>query len=60
MQVDRYDCVCAVGFTGPLCGIPVNECESVPCMNGGTCHDEHAGYTCHCLQGFTGALAIVL
>jgi len=31
-----------------------NECESIPCANGGTCTDETNGFTCQCQSGFTG------
>ena len=32
----------------------INECDSSPCENGGTCEDEVNGYTCHCLSGYSG------
>jgi hypothetical protein len=33
----------------------INECESTPCENGGSCTDETNGYTCTCTPGWTGA-----
>ena len=35
--------------------IDINECESNPCENGGTCTDMEDGYMCACESGFTGA-----
>ena len=32
----------------------MDECASTPCQNGGTCTDDEAGYTCHCVDGFVG------
>lgn len=32
----------------------VDECQSSPCLNGGTCTDLINGYTCSCTDSFTG------
>ena len=32
----------------------INECESNPCLNGGTCRDEVNNFVCQCRNGFTG------
>jgi len=32
----------------------VNECQTDPCQNQGTCTDIQNGYTCTCVPGFTG------
>ena len=32
----------------------IDECDSNPCQNNGTCNDEVNGYTCTCAAGFTG------
>ena len=32
----------------------LNECESSPCKNGGTCNDSVDGYTCVCAEGYKG------
>ena len=32
----------------------INECDSNPCQNGGTCTDGVNGYTCGCADGYTG------
>ena len=34
----------------------INECESNPCENGGTCMDLEDGYNCACELGFTGTV----
>ena len=34
--------------------IDIDECESEPCQNGGTCDDEVNSYTCECVDGYTG------
>ena len=32
----------------------INECESNPCLNGGTCSDYVGHYTCECPEGYEG------
>ena len=34
--------------------LDINECESHPCANGGTCHDRIARFTCTCTTRYTG------
>ena len=42
------------GYTGRHCENEIQECDSNPCQNGATCHDQVAGYTCECQLGYTG------
>ena len=34
--------------------IDINECQSSPCINGGTCLDGVNRFICQCLPGYTG------
>ena len=34
--------------------LDVNECESSPCKNNGSCVDGVGSYTCVCSQGYIG------
>ena len=44
-------CCCVSGYEGLLCETEIDECESNPCSNGGTCIDEIDEYRCACLDG---------
>ena len=48
-----YTCECETGFTGPNCGVDVNECDAAPCGNGGVCIEGPGvgAYTCNCQAG---------
>lgn len=46
-------CSCAAGFTGEFCDLPINDCESKPCVTG-KCVDLHLGYECVCPKGIIG------
>ncbi|MPC12545.1 Neurogenic locus Notch protein [Portunus trituberculatus] len=47
---------CAAGpcFGGVRCEFEYNECDSNPCVNGGTCVDNIGAYECLCGRGYTG------
>ena len=34
--------------------LDINECESDPCMNGGTCINHLNQFECDCTPGYTG------
>ena len=34
--------------------VDINECSSIPCVNGATCTDAVDWYTCACVSGYTG------
>ena len=36
--------------------VDIDECESNPCQNGGTCLDGEDGFMCECPEGFEGQL----
>ncbi|XP_068626826.1 delta and Notch-like epidermal growth factor-related receptor [Battus philenor] len=50
----NYRCFCEPGYTGERCELEYNECESSPCMNGGTCTDRVGGFLCTCGRGYAG------
>ena len=38
--------------------VDIDECESNPCANGGSCTEiqhVYGGYSCECARGFTGS-----
>lgn len=45
---------CMPGYTGQNCEIEINECQSHPCQNGGTCIDLVGHYICSCPPGTLG------
>lgn len=52
------ECACqcgSSGYAGQYCHMDINECEAVPCQNGGICHNTDGAYTCECPRGFVGA-----
>lgn len=53
--VNRFSCLCPVGFTGRFCTVNVDDCASRPCLNAARCLDRAGGFHCICQPGFTGA-----
>ena len=41
-------------FKSSIIFTDINECESIPCLNGATCLDGKNNYDCECEPGFTG------
>lgn len=52
--INAYTCDCMPGYEGTLCQTEIDECSSIPCLNGGLCTDLIAGYNCSCMAGFQG------
>ena len=52
--VSSFHCSCALGYTGRSCETEVNECDSGPCLHGGTCHNLEGRYVCTCVMGYAG------
>ncbi|XP_075904907.1 protein jagged-1a-like isoform X2 [Nelusetta ayraudi] len=55
LAAGRFSCECQEGFTGTYCHQNVNDCQSAPCLNGGTCIDEVRQFQCICAAGWDGA-----
>jgi formylglycine-generating enzyme required for sulfatase activity len=48
-------CECDTGYEGDSCEVDTNECDSNPCLNGGSCAEGVPGtYACSCIDGYTG------
>ncbi|XP_077468961.1 protein jagged-1b-like isoform X2 [Stigmatopora argus] len=50
----QFSCECQEGFRGTYCHENINDCESSPCRNGGTCIDKVSVYQCICADGWEG------
>lgn len=55
---NRFLCSCPPGYYGSLCELDVNECETLPCLHGGSCFNKPGGYQCVCAPGFTGTVPL--
>lgn len=55
----QYTCTCAENYGPPeTCAAlqkdPPNHCDPSPCKNGSSCTSDNVGYTCTCVNNFTG------
>lgn len=55
-SVQPFACGFDVSESFECCCADVDECQSAPCQNGGTCADGVNGYTCVCVAGYTGSI----
>ncbi|XP_013861401.1 protein jagged-1b [Austrofundulus limnaeus] len=51
---DKYQCICAEGYSGTTCQRAEHACLSNPCSNGGSCSETSQGYECQCAPGWSG------
>ncbi|XP_060072039.1 delta-like protein 4 [Ylistrum balloti] len=51
--------ICYPGFTGNDCATDIDECQSNPCSNGGTCQDGNNSFSCLCPYGHSGPMCNV-
>ena len=47
VSFDKFECICAAGYTGEWCQIEVNECAPEPCALMFDCEDLVNGYQCN-------------
>uniref|UniRef100_A0A8C9TA92 Notch receptor 2 n=1 Tax=Scleropages formosus TaxID=113540 RepID=A0A8C9TA92_SCLFO len=47
---------CFLCLSGEKCDVQINECDSNPCLNGGTCEDGLNEFSCVCPPGTHGLL----
>nr|XP_061843466.1 protein jagged-2-like isoform X1 [Nerophis lumbriciformis]XP_061843467.1 protein jagged-2-like isoform X1 [Nerophis lumbriciformis] len=59
LPAGNFSCSCQPGFTGTYCHQNINDCESSPCHNGGTCIDGVNSFRCFCPAGWEGNLCHV-
>nr|XP_024214483.1 protein crumbs [Halyomorpha halys] len=53
-------CDCALGFTGRLCEINIDDCASNPCSHKGKCIDGINKFRCDCMgTGYTGTTCTI-
>lgn len=58
--INGLRCRCPVGFTGDYCETEIDLCYSGPCKNNGKCRSREGGYTCECLEDFTGEYKLLI
>lgn len=51
---DSFSCICRDGWEGRTCTHNTNDCNPLPCYNGGVCVDGVNWFRCECAPGFAG------
>ena len=54
MNAGTVLCHCLPGYEGAYCEIMIDNCDSCPCLHGGTCTNAVNNYTCSCTQYYEG------
>jgi hypothetical protein len=49
-----WACICPAGFSGSTCATDIDDCQSGPCRNGGTCFDLPGAFYCSCPPSASG------
>nr|XP_022325864.1 uncharacterized protein LOC111125916 isoform X1 [Crassostrea virginica] len=52
--LNDYYCQCHVGYRGENCDEGDVDCQSFPCLHGGTCSSLGGSFTCTCVAGWEG------
>ncbi|CAH1792862.1 unnamed protein product [Owenia fusiformis] len=53
-SLEKFTCICTVGWEGYLCTDNADDCEDNFCNGNGKCIDEHNSFYCECKEGFVG------
>lgn len=52
--VNRFSCLCPLGFAGRFCTTNLDDCASRPCQRGARCWDRVHDFHCLCPSGYGG------
>lgn len=52
--MSSFRCRCLPGYSGKTCGIVVNLCAGIHCLNGGSCRGKRGVGMCVCREDYTG------
>lgn len=45
--IGQFNCTCSDGWAGEICDVDIDECASMPCLNGANCTDEVFHHVLH-------------
>lgn len=54
LNITSFNCSCRGGYTGPFCGVDIDECASSPCPLHSNCINKLNNYSCICHKSHTG------